>query len=260
MNQYHYAQRSEAGSVACTLISLLAVSAWRSHKDNDFIAGWLQQDAAQPAAWTACMREGARLMHLYLRDVVSKQQEELLLPMDQFCLPDEVCEVLMAGRLKNSKDAGWCRLRELAKEARWERLACGTSLRAAIELLCGHRLSLASHQEAAYILVSGNKSSLCIACSHSACSALHCGLPLLLCHGDGELRQLPLPRPTRTGGLHVSRRSGCTLQTRAAQPPVCSRLYSAHTGQVLLPARSHAVDTHHHVLDCNLTDCIVLQA
>ncbi|CAE7268992.1 unnamed protein product [Symbiodinium sp. KB8] len=280
VNQYHYAQRSEAGSVACTLISLLVVSAWRSHKDTDFIAGWLQQDAAQPAAWTACMREGARLMHLCLRDVVSKQQDELQLRMDQFCLPDEVCEVLLAGTLKNSKDAGWCRLRELAKEARWERLACGTSLRAAIELLCGHRLSLASHQEAAYILVSGNKSSLCIACSHSACSALHCdshcfsvtatessgsclfhdpqGLEAYMCRGGRDALYRPEQPSHLYGGVYTQHRRG-----RCCCPPDPMQLthtitYSTATSQTALSCKPECAPSLKRNMDKAFPEKVIL--
>ena len=173
VNQYAFTQNNTAGSVACTIIALLFVENWLAYTGPDFMNRWLQQDYVRPAAWTALMQEGSRLMTLYLQDVVPAQESNLQAALDRFCIPDEVAHELLEGKLASSSDPGWSKLRHLCSRSSWRMLTCGATLHRALQTIWQHRASLPVGQRAAFVIVCGNKSSVVTHCGHVACSMLY---------------------------------------------------------------------------------------
>ena len=175
MNQ-HTPGIGRNSSVSCVMNVLLFCKQWREYPGPDFIAVWLEQSAAAPAALEALLRQGAALMTDYLNVARAAQVQQLGSDeLDHYTLPDEVQYQVLRGTLVERPL--WDSMRSFLQDTNWARLAYCQTLENAVALACG-RLSLAEGEEICYVFVCQCKAFCAISCGHSACGLLlfdsHC--------------------------------------------------------------------------------------
>ena len=206
MNQ-HTPGIGHNSSVSCVMNVLLFCRQWREYPGPDFIAVWLEQPAAAPAALEALLRQGAALMTEYLNVARAAPVQEVGSgDLDHYTLPDEVPYQVLRGTL--AERALWESMRSFLRDTHWVRFAYCVTLETAVALACGHRLSLKEGEEICYVFVCQCN----ISCGHSACGLLlfdsHC---LSLQETDFSVRQLPLQRCSPDPHVPDTRRPGCPL-------------------------------------------------